>query len=107
MTLYVLERWLARLTASPHDGTFVLKGGVLLAALDARRPTADADLLALHLSNDEEVVRARVAQICRVNLDDDDGVEYLAERSPHGPSGTMISTQASESASIAACPQQR
>jgi hypothetical protein len=79
MTLYVLERWLARLTASPHDGTFVLKGGVLLAALDARRPTADADLLALHLSNDEEVVRARVAQICRVNLDDDDGVEYLAE----------------------------
>ena len=30
LTLYVLERWLARLAVSPHADTFVLKGGLLL-----------------------------------------------------------------------------
>jgi hypothetical protein len=79
MTLYVLERWLARLATSPYSGSFVLKGGVLLAAFQARRPTADADLLALHLSNSEDMVRARVLQICQVDTGEDDGVEYLTE----------------------------
>lgn len=46
LTLYVLERWPARLTTSPHADMFVLKGGMLLAVLDARGPTADVDLLA-------------------------------------------------------------
>jgi len=46
LTLYVVERWLARLSASPYAERFVLKGGMLLAAFDARRPTADADALA-------------------------------------------------------------
>jgi hypothetical protein len=43
LTLYVVERWLARLSASPHADKFVIKGGMLLAAYDARRPTADLD----------------------------------------------------------------
>ncbi|KJK48051.1 abortive infection protein AbiGII [Lentzea aerocolonigenes] len=76
-TLYVLERWLARLAASPHAGDFVLKGGVLLAVFDARRPTADADLLARNLANDEESVVARVVEIAGVELDPEDGVEFL------------------------------
>lgn len=33
LILYVLERFLARLFASRHTGTFVLKGGMLLAVL--------------------------------------------------------------------------
>jgi hypothetical protein len=37
LTLYVLERWLARLAASPYSDSFVLKGGMLLAVLDATR----------------------------------------------------------------------
>ena len=78
-TLYVLERWLARLDASPHAGEFVLKGGVLLAVFDARRPTADADLLARDLANDEETVIARVVDVARVDLDPDDGVEFLVD----------------------------
>jgi hypothetical protein len=36
----------ARLSTSDHASNFVLKGGVLLAAYDARRPTADLDTLA-------------------------------------------------------------
>jgi hypothetical protein len=46
LTLYVVERWLARLALSPYAEQFVLKGGILLAAFDARRPTADVDALA-------------------------------------------------------------
>ena len=77
LTFYVLERWLARLAVSPDAHQFVLKGGMLLAALDARRPTSDADLLAQHLANDEATVADRVLAVTRVALDDDDGVEYL------------------------------
>ena len=43
LTLYVVERWLARLSMSPYAEQFIIKGGVLLAAYDARRPTADLD----------------------------------------------------------------
>lgn len=78
-TLYVLERWLARLAASPHAGEFVLKGGMLLAVFDARRPTADADLLARNLANDEQTVIARVVGVAGVELDPDDGVEFLVD----------------------------
>ncbi|HWO66437.1 MAG TPA: nucleotidyl transferase AbiEii/AbiGii toxin family protein [Umezawaea sp.] len=74
---YVLERWLARLAASDHAGSFVLKGGMLLAVFGARRPTSDVDLLARHLANDEATVRERVLEIALVSLDD--GVEYLVD----------------------------
>jgi hypothetical protein len=39
LQLYALEGFLDRLSGSSHAGRFVLKGGVLLAAFDARRPT--------------------------------------------------------------------
>jgi hypothetical protein len=44
--LYALECFLDRLTRSVFARNLVLKGGVLLAALDARRPTRDIDLAA-------------------------------------------------------------
>lgn len=44
--LYALECFLDRLTRSAFAQKFVLKGGVLLAALDARRPTRDIDFAA-------------------------------------------------------------
>ena len=37
--IYALEDFLARLVVSPHADQLVLKGGVLLAAYDTRRPT--------------------------------------------------------------------
>jgi hypothetical protein len=77
LTLYVAERWLARLSASANANQFVLKGGMLLAAFDARRATADADALARDMANDEATVIARVVEIAR--LPDDDGVEFLTE----------------------------
>ncbi len=63
LILYVLERWLARLAASPHAHSFILKSGLLLAVFEARRPTADADLLARHLVSDQATVARRVADI--------------------------------------------
>jgi hypothetical protein len=79
LTLYVLERWLARLMATSYADSFVLKGGMLLFALDARRPTADADLLARHLANDVSTVAACVREIAAVDLTEYDGVEFLPD----------------------------
>ncbi len=40
---HLLESFLDRLSHSEHRNDFVLKGGVLLAAYDVRRPTRDID----------------------------------------------------------------
>ena len=52
LLLYVLERFLYRLAMSQHRHRLVLKGGMLLAAFDERRPTADVDVLARAVHND-------------------------------------------------------
>ena len=76
LTLYALERWLARLEASAYAGDFVLKGGMLLAALGARRTTVDADLLGRGVPNDEQSIAKVVADIARTHLTPDDGVRF-------------------------------
>lgn len=76
--MYVVERWLARLSQSAYVDDFVLKGGTLLASFGNRRPTVDADALARNLPADEEAVAARVAEIAAIG-DSDDGVEFLTE----------------------------
>ncbi len=75
LTLYVVERWLARLSGSRYAEDFVLKGGMLLAAFGQRRPTVDADTLARNLANDADTVLARVAEIAA--LPGDDRVAFL------------------------------
>ncbi len=68
--LYVLERFVARVGASPHAHRLVLKGGVLMAAFGARRPTRDVDLLAVDTSNDVDAVRALVLEVATLDLND-------------------------------------
>jgi hypothetical protein len=75
LTLYVVERWLARLATSPYADQFVLKGGMLLAAFDARRPTADLDALARNFPNDQASVVARVVEIASQRMLED-GVAF-------------------------------
>jgi hypothetical protein len=41
-SFYVVERFLYRVSCSPYADQLVLKGGMLLAVLDARRTTRDA-----------------------------------------------------------------
>src|SRR5262249_2939764 len=76
LTLYVVERWLARLSRSDHANDFILKGGMLLAAFGQRRPTTDADALPRTMPADEATVAARVAEIAALP-DTEDGVEFL------------------------------
>lgn len=68
--LYLLERFLARLAHSAFDGQLVLKGGMLLAAYQLRRPTQDIDVQALQVSGDVETIRSIVRQVCAVDVDD-------------------------------------
>lgn len=63
MTLYALEGLLARIAISDYRDDFVLKGGVLLAAFAARRPTKDIDLQATRLTDDPDEVSERVRAI--------------------------------------------
>ena len=70
MTLYALEGVLARIALSEHRDDFVLKGGVLLAAFAARRPTKDIDLQATRLTGDPEEVAERVRIIAALEVAD-------------------------------------
>jgi ribosomal protein L14 len=56
----------------------VLKGGVLLAAYELRRPTADIDFAALQTTNDVETIRQDVIAIASTYLpvDLDDGLIF-------------------------------
>lgn len=70
LVLYILERFLFRLSRSEHRGRLLLKGGMLLAAFDERRPTANVDLLARMVTNDVEVIAALVRDVLAVEVDD-------------------------------------
>ena len=78
LVFYVLERFLHRVSRSPYADRLVLKGGMLLAVLDARRSTRDADLLALELDSDEQRVGAWVREIASADIDD--GVVFAVDR---------------------------
>ena len=70
LALYALEGFLGRLAVSGHIDNLVLKGGVLLAAYDTRRPTNDIDFQAQALANDAETVLRLVREISSIERDD-------------------------------------
>lgn len=74
--LYAIEGFLRRLSVSDYRERMVLKGGMLLAVLDARRMTRDADLSAHGIANDESSVAAIVAEIASTALSEPDGIEF-------------------------------
>ena len=78
LVLYVLERFLYRLSISVHRDRLVLKGGMLLAVFEERRPTRDVDLLGLAIANDVDSVAALVTEITAIEVDD--GVVFRPEQ---------------------------
>jgi hypothetical protein len=70
LRLYVLEGFLARLAVSQHTDALVIKGGVLLAAYDIRRPTADVDVAAQDLPGQIDQLRDLVTSIAAQSADD-------------------------------------
>jgi hypothetical protein len=83
LQLYALEGFLDRLRGSPHARCFVLKGGVLLAAFEARRPTRDIDLAAIDVSNDVDEMYRLVNQIMAVG--GDDGLDFRLDATTAEP----------------------
>ena len=77
LVLYALEGFLGRLSGSPEESMFVLKGGVLLAAYGSRRPTRDVDVQATSLDDDTDTVRAAICRI--VARAASDGLAYDIE----------------------------
>lgn len=75
--LYALEGFLTRLAASPYADRLVLKGGVLLAAYDARRPTRDIDMQArIEVAETDQVLQI-VQDIATRPADD--GLQFDAD----------------------------
>lgn len=74
--LYAIEGFLRRLSISTYREQLVLKGGMLLAVLDARRMTRDADLSVDGIANEEESVARIVAEIATTTVPESDGVLF-------------------------------
>jgi nucleotidyltransferase AbiEii toxin of type IV toxin-antitoxin system len=87
-TFYALEGFLTRLARSTYASDFVLKGGVLIAAFTARRPTRDIDLSAVRVPNDVDEVEMRVKDI--IALHSEDGLAF----DPESVSGQVIRDEA-------------
>lgn len=68
--LYALEGFLDRLSRSVDADRLVLKGGMLLAVWDARRPTRDIDLSVHRISGEVEDVLALVRRVAGIDIDD-------------------------------------
>ena len=75
--LYIHERFLARVAESQYADRLVLKGGMLLAVLELRRGTRDADMLARGLVGDESRLKAVVGEIASIPMAD--GVDFDTE----------------------------
>lgn len=79
LTRYAIERFLYRLSRSPHGERFVLKGALLMLVWlgETLRPTRDADLLGFGELSDETLVKM-FAEICDTEVEPD-AVQFLAE----------------------------
>ena len=70
---YMFERLLVRLSASEYKEKFVLKGGMLVAAIVGldNRATMDMDATLRNLPLTPEAIRTALENICNIVLDDD------------------------------------
>ena len=77
LTRFALERFLCRLSRSPHAGRFVLKGALLMLVWlgETIRPTRDADLLG-YGEITEESLRRIFEELCKIHVDPD-GLDFL------------------------------
>jgi hypothetical protein len=79
LVVYGVEGFLRRLAVSKYASQMTLKGGMLMAAISARRMTKDADLSTRGVGNEEEQVAAVVREIIATELDLDDGLQFDAD----------------------------
>ena len=82
---YATERFLYRLSKTPHADRFILKGGLLMLVWlgENIRPTRDIDLLGCGDLSERALVQT-FAEVCTAQVVPD-GVEYLADSIEVGP----------------------
>jgi predicted nucleotidyltransferase component of viral defense system len=70
---FMLERLLERISISKYKDKFVLKGGMLIAAMVGinSRTTLDMDATLREYPLSEETIRVAFAEICSIRLDDE------------------------------------
>ncbi len=70
---YMFERFLERLSRSKYQEKFVIKGGMLVAALVGldTRSTMDLDTTLRNLPLDKKQIMEAIHSICAINLNDD------------------------------------
>ena len=84
---FLLERFLARLSRSKHQGRFIFKGGLLLAQyIIIGRETVDADFLMQRLKSEAPSIQSAMMEIISIDLGDKfqfewDSIEELMQ--PH------------------------
>ncbi len=73
---FAMERFLYRLSKSPHSEKFVLKGALMFPTWDVSltRPTKDIDLLG-HVANDIERIVAVAKEVCGQDVEPD-GLDF-------------------------------
>lgn len=70
---YMFERFLERLSKSEYKDKFILKGGMLIAALVGidNRATMDMDATIKNYPIDNESIAKAIREICSISIDDD------------------------------------
>ncbi|WMP16247.1 nucleotidyl transferase AbiEii/AbiGii toxin family protein [Thiothrix lacustris] len=69
---YAMERFLYRLSQSPHNQRFILKGALMLRVWQApeTRPTMDIDMLGI-TDNDSTAILAQITEVLGIAVNDD------------------------------------
>ncbi len=82
MQMYFFERLLYRISISKYKYNFILKGGLLLAAIfgDERRTTQDMDTMIKGLPMDIKELTKIINEIVNIDCDDDIRFEVLSSR---------------------------
>lgn len=77
---YIMERFLERLSLSPYQGNFILKGGILVSAMVGidTRSTMDIDATIKNLPLSAQTAESILAEIISIPIDD--GVLFKMER---------------------------
>lgn len=80
MRIYMMERFLERISLSSHKDCFIIKGGILVTAMVgvAMRSTLDIDTTIRNFELNEENALKIIKEICLVQLDD--GVSFYVTK---------------------------
>ena len=85
LQIYMIERFLERVSVSPYKNNFILKGGLLIGSILGfeERTTMDMDASIKNASISEKSLREMFIQIINMPVDDDINFEFNEIRAIH------------------------